>query len=198
VLVLRLFLPLFILMAFFAACKEDHHIKVEKNGSATVSYNLHFVDSDSTNNSAQDTTDLTVAKDSLYRIFNSFYSSPLISNYECKISDELEVSITYKISDVNQLGKFLSPFLNLPITCKHSKKTFTIDAGTGNANAEEDIGGYTNMLAFKLTIDLPGKIKSVENSSGLPISYNGNQFTMESSVGMLNYSGKRNLVVIRY
>lgn len=191
-------LPYFLIVLLIASCTEDHHIKVEKNGSADVTYNLHFLNEDTTNSGKADTTDITATKDSLYRIFNEFYKDPLISNYDCKINDDLEVAITYKIKNVDSLGKFLSAFQRNKIKCEHNKHSFTIDAGTGDADPEDDIGGYTNMLLFNLTIELPGKIKSVANSSGLPVSYNGNQFTMKSNLGMLNYSGKRNLVVVKY
>lgn len=191
-------LPLLLFAFSLIGCTEDHHIKVEKNGAANVSYHLHFADTGSTNNGAGDTTDVTAAKDSLRRVFDAFYADPLISNYECRINDDLDVALTYRISDVNQLGKFLSPFLNVPVTCKYSKRSFTLDAGTGNANPEDDIGGYTNMIAYNLTIELPAKIKSVDNSSGLATHYSGNQFTLKSSLGAMNYSGKRNLIVIRY
>jgi hypothetical protein len=195
---IRWYFPFFIAFLFFSSCSEDHHIKVQKNGSATVSYNLHFSNEDTTNSGKADTTDIAATKDSLYHIYNEFYDDPLISNYECKINDDLEVAITYKIKNVDSLGKFFSAFQRNTIKCKQSKHSFTIDAGTGDANPEDDIGGYSNMFQFNLTIELPGKIKSVENSSGLPVSYNGNVFTMKSNLGMLNYSGKRNLVVIKY
>ena len=186
-------------LLLIAGCREDHIIKLNKDGSADVTYNIHTVDTkDTINSQVKDTTGLAGQKDSIKQMFDEYYKSPLISNYECKFSDESGITVKYTISNVDSLGNFMCPVIGYPVKFKRTRHSLSIDAGMGDAEPEDDIGGTTNLFAFTLTVETPGKIKSVENSSGLPISFSDNRFTIESSVGGLNYSGKRNLVVIKY
>ncbi len=70
---LRPFINAFLVITLFvSACTEDHHIKVEKNGSANVTYSLHWDGNDNTAKVKLDTADIAETKDSLYRICNKF------------------------------------------------------------------------------------------------------------------------------
>ncbi len=181
----------------FVHCHEDHHVKLEKNGAADVSYVYQFGGKDTTSGQSLDTAGMSVYIDTLVFLTDSFYRSPLISNFQRNIT-ATGFELKYRISDINYLGEFLTPSKGTPLTFKRTRHSLTIDAGTGNADPEDDIGGYTNLITFKLTIEFPRKIRSVDNSSGLPFTFSANKFTMESNVGAVNYSGKRNLVVVKY
>ncbi len=189
-----------IIMLVLTSCSESYSIKIQENGIADLSYELHYLNKDSVKQSYSTEKELKQVKDSLSKMYARFFKNKLITNYKCSINNDLEVKIFCKISNVNKLGQFLCPLSkpNHPITINYTTSKLTIDAGQGESKAEDDIGGLTDEISFKLNLELPRKIKSVNNESGIPSKYSENKFTLESSIGGLNYSNRRNKITIEY
>lgn len=187
-------------MLVMTSCSESYNVKIQENGIADLSYELHYLNKDSVKQSYSSEKELKQVKDSLSKMYARFFKNKLITNYKCSINNDLEVKILCKISNVNKLGQFLCPLSkpNQPITINYTTNKLTIDAGEGDSKAEDDIGGLTNEISFRLNIELPRKIKNVNNESGIPSKYSENKFTLESSIGGLNYSNSRNRITIEY
>lgn len=196
---IKVLLPTIIMLAL-TSCSEIYNVKIYENGIADLSYELNYLNKDSIKQSYSTEKELKQVKDSLSKIYANFFKNKLITNYKCSINNDLDVKIFCKISNVNKLGHFLCPLSkpNHPITINYTPNRLIIDAGQGDSKAEDDIGGLTNGISFKLNLELPRKIKSVNNESGISSKYTENKFTLESSISGLNFSNRRNRITIEY
>lgn len=195
--------PLFLIhitILVMAGCTENYNVKIQKNGQAELYYELYNFKSDTIKQIYQTEKELNETKDSLSNRYKQFYKSRLITEYSCEINNDLDVKVHCKIKNINSLGKFLCPWSAQyhPITFNYSANKLIIDAGQGDAKIEDDVTGLSNTLNFKLTIELPKKITNMKNESGLFANYSENKFSISSSIAGLNYSGKRNRIILEY
>ncbi|MES2761717.1 MAG: hypothetical protein V4677_05900 [Bacteroidota bacterium] len=182
------------------SCTENYNVKIKGNGQADVSYELYYLNKDSIKQSYSTEKELKEAKDSLTKQYAQFFKNKLITNYRCSINNDLEVKISYTIKNVDSLGQLLCPMASPshPIIFNYTSNKLIIDAGQGDSKAEDDIGGWTNGITFKLNVELPKKIIHVNNESAISSDYSENKFSITSSLGELNYSNKRNRITIDY
>ena len=180
---------------------SNHEILVKMNGSAQIK--SHFFQLDEGVDSMQAQTflnEIGIKKDTInfLKMFNECYSSSSIKNLtiEKKISDQY--IINYNITNLDSLSKYLDPICGTSPIIHLTDSTFELIGSSGQADPEDDIGGYTNFLTFELKITFEKKIATFKSDQVFAKQINDNQIKIKSSVGEMNYNGKINHIKITF
>lgn len=191
-------LVLIFAILFLFSCSESYDVTLMQNGEANVISYSTTQKIDSIKNSYPSKELIQADIDSMCESLKRDYNSVIIKNFTCSINEETGVKTSFTIKNIDSLGKYLSPFLGETIKFKKGTNFLIIDAGEGNAKAEEDIDGFTNMFKFSLKIKLPAKIKRIKSESKLQHSYSNDIFFLSSNHGDLKYNGSKNKITIFY
>ncbi|MFN8415251.1 MAG: hypothetical protein U0U66_02865 [Cytophagaceae bacterium] len=182
-------------LVFLLGC-TSYDIIVKRDGSAHVTIVMDGTPAAPTPSDDGFNDNDSLSFNNFKPIVYNFYQSSLIKNLKIDTTKNERITIVFDIDKIDSLGKYLSPLIPYPVIFKLTNNRLFIIGSDGKSDPEDDIGGYTNLLTFKMNLKFEKTIKSIKTENSYIKRLDNNTIQIESSIGEMNYSVKLNQLIV--
>jgi hypothetical protein len=181
-------------LVFLLGCTYD--ILVNRDGSAHVTIVMDGTTAAPTPSDGEFNDNDSLSFNNLKPLVYNCYKSSVINNLQIDTAKNEKITIVFDIDKIDSLGKYLSPLIPYPVIFKLTNNRLVITGSDGKSDPEDDIGGYTNLLTFKMNLKFEKTIKSIKTENSYVKWVDNKTIQIESSIGEMNYSGKLNQLIV--